>query len=105
MPKTKTITKLVCGMCSGDLTPGVAHVCPNAQKVTVAQVDWKWWLAFALQFIVLIGTMLWKGGQLSQDLQYMKLEQEKEQKRLESIEKYFQRPYQNSVSPSDYRSQ
>jgi hypothetical protein len=97
MPKGKrTVSKPTCGQCGGLLLPGVAHICPMQPKVVtsgaVMGVDWKWWVAFIFQFIVLIGTMLWKGGSLTRDLQYLKDEQAKEDQRLQRIERYFTRP-------------
>lgn len=91
---TRTVAKPTCGQCGGVLLPGVQHTCPMQQKTSggAMGVDWKWWVAFTFQFIVLIGTMLWKGGSLTRDLQYLKDEQAKEDQRLQRIERYFTRP-------------
>lgn len=84
--------KPICGMCGGELVPGVQHICPNVQQQKSQSPDWLKWAAFILQFLVLFGTLMWKASTIQNDIQYMKAQQEKDEKSLENIQRYFQRP-------------
>ena len=102
MPKDNKSTKAsnpFCGMCGNVLVPGIAHVCPNllgGSSTSKSQnVDWLKWIAFIVQFFVLFGTIMWKASALQSDLQYMKNQQDKDEKSLENIQRYFQKPYDN----------
>lgn len=101
-------TQPTCGMCGGALIPGQAHVCPTLLRGGAGESksqDWIKWAAFILQFLVLFGTLMWKASSLQNDLQYMKMQQEKDEKSLENIQRYFQRPYDNNVQQPRWSQQ
>jgi hypothetical protein len=99
VPKTVHPTCVACG---ARLYPGVQHLCVtgNAAK---PNLDWLKWVAFALQFFVLFGTIMWKASAMQNDLQYMKQQQEKDERTLGDIQKYFQKPY--DAGQSNWRTQ
>lgn len=90
MPKKRNTVTPQCGMCGTRLVPGMAHVCPSAQR---PNVDWIKWAAFVLQFLVLFGTLMWKASSIQNGMDYLKQQQEKDEKTLENIQRYFQKPY------------
>ena len=80
-----------CAQCGQELLPGIRHVCPVQQKDS-GGLDWKWWVAFLLQFLVLMGTILYKGGMLQSTVENIQKEQDKQGQRLDKIESYFLKP-------------
>lgn len=53
-------------------------------KAKTMPVDWRWITGFVLQFLVLFGTLLWKGGAIQSDLTNLKEKVDYQQKILDS---------------------
>jgi len=79
-----------CSLCGGRLLLGVAHECPRPK--TTRGVDLKWAIGFILQFLVLLGTMLWKGAVLVSELEALKRQVSEQNERLKGVEQYFKKP-------------